>query len=124
MSSLPESLQDRFAALQAAFLQQMRERMAEIDLLWPTARASRNPADLKPLYIHVHSLCGSSAPLGFPEISEAAQQADAFLRPLANASDPFPADCISRIESLLETLRIAAGNSTQVIEPGKIRTAS
>lgn len=123
MSSLPEALRDRFAALQATFLRQLSERMAEIDALWPIARVSHNPADLKPLYLHVHNLCGSSAPLGFPEISEAAQQADAFLRPLASATDPFPSDCIPQIESLLEALRTAADNSLQPTERDVARTA-
>lgn len=123
MSSLPQALQDRFAALQAAFLEQLRERLDEIDVLWPAARASCSPVDLKPLYIHVHSLCGSSAPLGFPEISEAAQQADAFLRSLVEAGDPFPSDCIPQIELLLDLLKVAADKSLQTTEPNAVRSA-
>ena len=111
MSSQPKSLQDRFAALQAAFLQQTRERMTDIEQRWPAVRSSLSPQELKPIYIHVHSLCGSSSTLGFAEISEAAMQADLFLRPLANADESIPAACIPQIESLLETLRLAAAQS-------------
>lgn len=123
MSSLPQALQDRFAALQAAFLEQLHERMVEIDLLWPIVRVSCSPVDLKPVYIHVHSLSGSSATLGFLAISEAAQQADAFLRPLVDAGTPFSPDLIPQVELLLDSLRIAAGKSLQTAEPNTVRAA-
>lgn len=124
MSSLPQVLQDRFAALQAAFLQQLQERLIELDLLWPKARASRSPADLKPVYIHVHSLGGSSAPLGFPEISEAAQAADAFLRPLASQAEPLTSKDIAGIERLLKQLGLAADSALQTFEATKKAAAS
>jgi diguanylate cyclase (GGDEF)-like protein len=108
MSTNVNDLHARFAALQQQYLDQLANKVAQIESLWSQWQSGILTAgDLTQLQRIVHNLAGSGATFGLKEVSEAARALDVALQAWVNAADPMGErpDLVPLMDRLLTSLR-------------------
>jgi Hpt domain. len=108
MSTNVNDLHARFAALQQQYLDQLANKVAQIESLWSQWQSgSLTAGDLAQLQRIVHNLAGSGATFGLKEVSEAARALDVALQAWVNAADPMGErpDLVPLMDRLLTSLR-------------------
>jgi HPt (histidine-containing phosphotransfer) domain-containing protein len=104
-----EYLAIRIAALKERFLDQLPERMRQLeDAL---ALIGQDDAAATAAHLVVHSLAGAGATFGCPEVGKAARQMETTLFPAGNPRGRCAADYRQCIPELLDALRLAVGQA-------------
>ena len=79
-----EEFQARLKTLTENFLRSLPERVQLIESLWPKVQSGQYTMDeMNTLHRTTHSLAGSGATFGFPEISDTARAAERILKILS-----------------------------------------
>lgn len=104
-----DELKDALAKLRADYAAQLPGTVAQMEQLWQgLAAAEIPPAKLTELARMAHSMAGSGATFGFPNVSRTARELEMFLDPFAGGEQlPAPA-AQERVAQLLAALRHAA----------------
>ena len=103
-------LERKIAVIVERYRRDLPERIAELRRHWQDLCATSEPAPvMEQMFRAAHTLKGSAATLGFPEVSVEAARIDAGMRPLMEQHrTPDPVEC-QHIEAVLERLeRLAA----------------
>lgn len=98
-----ERLAAQMAALQLRFLDQLPDRLRQLE-----EALARDDGSAKAARVLIHRLVGAGAAFGCPDVSEAARRMEALLFPTGNANAHFAPDSRARIPELLATLKLAA----------------
>lgn len=80
MVDTPDNFTIAFRALCEEFTRDLPERSRRMEEAWTALRADCNYANLKALYLQVHSLAGSAQSFGHGPVGEAARVLEDFLR--------------------------------------------
>jgi chemotaxis protein histidine kinase CheA len=101
-----DAFEQRLALLRDEYRRELPARVLEVEKLWrEVAAGAAGPARLRDLQRAIHSFTGSAEMFGFPELTESARAAEAFLEPfVAERSMPGPAEQ-KDFESLLASLQ-------------------
>ncbi len=103
------SFQDQFAALRREFEQQLEQDLLDIEATWRDVLADdTNHAAAVRLHQQVHKLTGTSATFGFVTLSGISRALERFLRASIEDVTGFDADQRMRIETDIESLKLAA----------------
>lgn len=109
MADPARDLQEKMRALRAAYAAQLPEKIQQVEAAW--AKLSPEAWDgetLQTLHRLVHSLTGSGATFGFPELSTAARSLEGYLKELVSQSAPASGAQRTSIERQLVDLRQSA----------------
>jgi len=100
--------------LRTYFAARLPVRLGEIEAAWrETVRQDWSGVDaeaLRRFHRLVHSLAGSGATFGYPEVSRAARELERFVEPVSGRGEApgDPAGFVERVEALLAGLREAS----------------
>lgn len=106
-----QKFQEELEKLKTAFAASLPSRVAEIEALWTKACTQSTSEDMRFLERALHSLAGSGATFGFPEISRQAKSFENKLSPLVGKSQAPPPDQIGILAREWILLRQAMGSS-------------
>jgi HPt (histidine-containing phosphotransfer) domain-containing protein len=111
-----DDLQERLQALRDQYARQLPTRLAELEsgLAW----LSEDPGNdrlLALLHRQVHSLTGSGASFGYPELSRSARSLEHFLKSLVNSGETLSDSNLAQIRALLVALQESAAASSPLI---------
>lgn len=115
MANPATDLQEKMRVLRATYLAQLPEKLRQIDEVWNKLQTEWNSESLHTLHRMVHSLTGSGATFGMPEVSEAARPLEQALKQLVNSNAPINAEAHEDVNDKIDQLRRAAlggGNNT------------
>ncbi len=103
-------IETRLQQLQADYARRLPQRLARISAQWEALcqPASSGSVEYDGLIREFHTLAGSGASFGFPEVSRLARELEQHLQTLAPGAPPPPADKTA-IDALLNALRRIAG---------------
>ncbi|MEK6747821.1 MAG: Hpt domain-containing protein [Pseudomonadota bacterium] len=102
-------LDARLIELRRQYVAQLPKKFSDIEALWRQLRTQDDPQQRADLHRLTHSLAGSGATYGFPNISTAARHAEDILKPHSEAQgQPLPA---SQIEDALRSLGKVIGEA-------------
>lgn len=107
MANSSSPIQDQIQALRNKYVAQMPEKIIAIEAAWGALQENHwNGEDLTTLLRLVHTLVGSGATFGLPDVSHAAREMETALKSLG-VFEP-TAELSARIRPLLDTLKRAA----------------
>ena len=101
------ALEDLLADLREEYARKLPEKLARLELLWH-GFANSNDAEREDLLRAVHSIAGSAATFGLPELGAVALELELALRPLCASSGVPDDEDRRRIEEGIAHLRSAA----------------
>jgi HPt (histidine-containing phosphotransfer) domain-containing protein len=105
-----DDIETRLQQLRADYARRLPERLAQISVQWEALcqPASSGSVQYDGLIREFHTLAGSGASFGFPEVSRLARELEQSLKAIAPGAPPSPADKAA-IDALLDTLCRGAG---------------
>lgn len=105
-----EAIRQALAALSAEYRAGLAPRLQEIDALWLAAQSGEQA----PLALRreLHSIAGSAATFGLPELTVAARAAEHYLDDCCDGGTPMPAQARPEFERLLLAVKRAAGEDS------------
>lgn len=109
MGTEKAALEELLADMRNEYASKLPEKLARVELLWHEF-ANSDDAKREDLLRAVHSIAGSAATFGLPELSTVALELELVLRPLCARSGAPEDEERRRIEDGLAHLRSAAPN--------------
>lgn len=104
-----EKFQAELQKLKNAFAKSLPSRLLELEALRNALGESPTAAAIRPLERALHSLAGSGATFGFPEVSRLAKSLELILRPVVDDPQALTADTRAAFALEWEALRQALG---------------
>ena len=112
MANSTNPLQDQIKALRDKYVAELPQKIKLIEEAWETAGKNKwNTDDLTRVERLVHTLVGSGATFGVPEVSQRAREMETALKLLQTAGASQSTDARARILPLLDSLNRAAINA-------------
>ncbi|QKQ26703.1 diguanylate cyclase [Candidatus Reidiella endopervernicosa] len=106
MGSASESIEERLKALHINYLQGLPAKFAVIDDQWrKLCESPKSHERLTELHRSTHTMAGSGATFGCPEVGSAARNIESNIRLLIESDQPLDEQKVNEIETLIDRLK-------------------
>lgn len=119
------NFQEKLEKLKAEYAELLPSRLKEVDQAWHDVRVNTNPESLKVLRTRVHTLAGSGATFGFPELSAAASSAEESVDMVIEGQSlsDLQADIEQRLSNLWEAAKLETHRNQSLKTPNHTEAA-